>query len=77
MYFMRSTIWSAWKRIVRKIGDIQARIILSIFYFTIVVPFGILVRFMVDPLRITCRPTSNWVSVDQGEQTLEMAEKQS
>ena len=34
----------AWKRVVRVIGNFQARILLTVFYGIIVFPFGIVAR---------------------------------
>ncbi|PYN94142.1 MAG: hypothetical protein DMD91_28640 [Candidatus Rokuibacteriota bacterium] len=34
-------LWQGWKRIAHKIGDFQARVLLTIFYFVIVAPFGL------------------------------------
>lgn len=33
------------------IGDVQARTIVTVFYFTIVVPFGVGYRLLADPMR--------------------------
>jgi hypothetical protein len=41
--------WQAWKRIGKKIGDFQARVLLTIFYFVILAPFGFGMR-AADPL---------------------------
>lgn len=54
---MLKRIWQAWKRIARKIGNFQARVLLSIFYAVLVFPFGIGARLFSDPLRIKRRPT--------------------
>jgi hypothetical protein len=43
-------VWVAWKRAGRFIGDIVARVVLSVFYFTLFVPFGVAVRLFGDPL---------------------------
>jgi len=45
-------LWSLWKRIARTIGNFQARIILTVFYFTIAAPFGLGVRWFTDPLSL-------------------------
>jgi hypothetical protein len=37
-------IWRAWKRIGRAIGDLIGRFVLTVFYFTIFVPFAVGVR---------------------------------
>jgi len=44
----------AWKRfnlVALVIGDVQGRIIITAFYFTILLPFGIASRLLTDPLR--------------------------
>lgn len=46
-------IWSAWKKVGELIGDFVARVVLTVFYFTVFVPFGIGVRLFGDPLRLT------------------------
>jgi len=45
-------IWDRWQRFGQLIGDLFARIVLTILYFTILVPFGVGVRLFGDPLRI-------------------------
>jgi hypothetical protein len=47
-------LWAGWKRIARRIGDFQARLILALFYFIILSPFSLLVRIS-DPLGIRKR----------------------
>lgn len=49
-------IWAAWKRLGHKIGNFQARVILTIFYAVLMFPFGIAARLFSDPLRIKRRP---------------------
>jgi hypothetical protein len=51
-------IWSAWKEIASSIGDFQARWLLTAFYFTVAMPFGLLARWM-DALRIRRAPTES------------------
>ncbi|RME59166.1 hypothetical protein D6779_04935, partial [Candidatus Parcubacteria bacterium] len=43
-------IWERWKWFGQLIGDFVARIILSLFYFTVVVPFALGVRLLGNPL---------------------------
>jgi len=52
--------WQAWKRIAHKIGNFQARVLLTVFYAVLVLPFGIATRLFSDPLRIRRRPTQ-WI----------------
>jgi hypothetical protein len=51
------TLWNAWKRLAHKIGNFQARVILTVIYAIAVLPFGLVVRLFSDPLRIKHRPT--------------------
>ena len=41
--------WEGWKRFGKKVGDLQARVLLTIFYFVILAPFGLGMR-AADPL---------------------------
>ena len=43
-------IWSAQKKFGQAIGDIVARVVLTVFYFSIFVPFG--VGVFSDPLQL-------------------------
>lgn len=45
-------LWHIWKRIGQAIGDLLARVVLTLFYFTILLPFGLGVRLFSDPLAI-------------------------
>ena len=45
-------IWERWKQFGQLIGDLFARIVLTILFFTVLIPFGIGVRLFVDPLKI-------------------------
>jgi hypothetical protein len=50
-------LWSAWKRLAHKIGNFQARVLLTVLYATVVLPFGVIVRLFSDPLHMKHRPT--------------------
>jgi len=43
-------LWRWWQKIAKKIGDFQARLILTLFYFVVVLPLGLIVRRCSDPL---------------------------
>jgi lipopolysaccharide/colanic/teichoic acid biosynthesis glycosyltransferase len=45
-------LWVRWKRFGRRLGDFQARLILTVLYFVVVAPFALIVRFASDPLSI-------------------------
>ncbi len=63
---MLRRFWKAWKGLAQRIGNFQARILLTFFYGSIVLPFGLAARFMTDPLRIKRRPPE-WL--DHPEET--------
>jgi len=53
-------IWATWKRIGQFIGDFIARVVLSLFYFTLFVPFGVGVRLFGDPLDMKVKTNPSW-----------------
>jgi hypothetical protein len=71
-----SKIWKAWKRVGQFIGDIVARIVLTIFYFTVFVPFGLGVRLLSDPLMIKKSGPSFWLPRETRDRSLEEARRQ-
>lgn len=53
-------IWEGWKAFGRFMGNAVARVALSIFYFTVFVPFGLGVKWLSDPLRLKPGSGSLW-----------------
>lgn len=53
--------WQGWKAFARRMGNYQSRVMMAYLYFTVVLPFGLAVTWLSDPLHIkrTGRP-SNW-----------------
>lgn len=52
---MRSLLaraWARWKIIAHIIGNVQARLLLSLFYFVVVPPFALVVKLFQDPLKL-------------------------
>jgi hypothetical protein len=47
---MFSRLWERWKSVAHAIGNFQARLLLSIFYFLLLAPFGLGVKLFSDPL---------------------------
>lgn len=68
--------WKAWLRLATLIGDFQARVVLSLFYFVVVLPFGMAIRFFADPLGIKGRRQSTWAPFPDRSHTLEAARRQ-
>jgi hypothetical protein len=67
--------WAAWTRLAKKIGNFQARVILTIMYVVILLPFGLMVRLFSDPLRIKNRPTA-WLDHPDEVMDLQWAKRQ-
>jgi hypothetical protein len=52
--------WKAWKRLGRRLGHAQAVALLTVFYFTVLAPFALLVRVATDPLTLRRRTPRGW-----------------
>ncbi len=71
-------LWRAWLEIARYIGDFQSRLLLTIFYFTVLIPFGLLVRAFSDPLRLRSDSGSSaWIRRSNPSESLRQAQRQS
>lgn len=60
-------LWERWKRFGKRIGDFQARALLSIFYFIILAPFALIIRWVSDPLAIKTKTSRGWQVKGEGE----------
>jgi len=66
-------LWEGWKAFGHYLGDFQSRLLLTIFYFTVLLPYGLLMRLAGDPLRIRPATTdlrSAWMPRRREETTL-------
>ncbi len=72
---MLRRLWEFQKRLARRIGSFQARVILTIFYAALVLPFGAAVRFLADPLRVKQRPTQ-WLDRPDEPTDMDWAKRQ-
>jgi hypothetical protein len=70
-------IWKVWKSFGSLLGNILARTFLTIFYFTVFIPFGVLVSLFDDRLGIKKTPEKLWRSHTASAETLETARRQS
>jgi hypothetical protein len=69
--------WSRWREMSQKAADVQARVLLTIFYFTVMLPFGLVFGVFKDPLRIKSRPSgSYWLERKPTSPTLADAKRQ-
>lgn len=66
-----------WKRIARYIARLQARLILFLFYFLVLAPFALLVRWFSDPLGLKPGAPKGWQPLPERDAaSLERARKQ-
>ena len=69
--------WSRWREVSQKAADVQARVLLTVFYFTVMLPFGVVFGLFKDPLKIKQRPTGTyWVERKPTSGTLADAKRQ-
>jgi hypothetical protein len=62
--------WDVWKRFGLFMGNLIGRIILTIFYFTIFLPFGLGMRLFGDPLAIKKEDDFSWLDRETKDRTL-------
>ncbi|HEX2897654.1 MAG TPA: hypothetical protein VHP63_06360 [candidate division Zixibacteria bacterium] len=74
-------LWNGWKKVAHKIALVQTKILVSLFYFLILVPLGALFRiFGWDPLDsrgFYSSKLTNWKEVTSKEHTFESLKRQS
>jgi hypothetical protein len=68
-------LWEAWKVLARKIGTFQARVLLTVLYGVLVLPFGLCVRLFADPLH-TKQPPPRWLDRPDEASDMEWARRQ-
>jgi hypothetical protein len=69
--------WEKWRALSRKAGELQARIILTVLYFTFAAPIGLVRTHLADPLRArkTNQPRA-WLPRQTRDLTLDDARRQ-
>jgi hypothetical protein len=74
---MLRRLWEIWKAFSAALGDFQSRIILALFYFTIVAPFGLGLRLLSDPLQLKgFQQARTWPERPAASDNLEKARQQ-
>ena len=73
---MLQKVWKKWKAFGELLGNIIARIVLTIFYFTVFVPFAIGAQLFNDHLGIKTIPANYWQARSNQSETLEKAKSQ-
>lgn len=72
---LRSRISGRWKKIGHAIGNFQARILLTLIYYVLILPFGLVVRAFSDSMHMKKRP-EKWFDHPATPNTLEEARRQ-
>ncbi len=71
-------LWDGWKRVARRIGDVQARVLLTGFYFLVLGPPALLLRWRADPLALRPGSARGWTPREAAtEPALARAHRQS
>ena len=63
-------------RFAMVIGNFNSRVVLTLFYAIVVLPFGLAVRIFRDPLAIRQKRSSAWTDIKHPTQTIEEGRKQ-
>lgn len=71
-----SKFWAGWKRFGQFMGDFIGRLVLTIFYFTIFLPFGAGIRLFGDRLDTKRQITPGWQSRKTVDLTIEDSRRQ-
>ena len=71
-----SKAWSGWKKVARAIGEFNSRVLLTLLYIVLLIPFGLGLRLVADPLRRRKPVASNWIVRAEAPATLEEARRQ-
>ncbi len=75
MWEQLKRIWAAWKKIAHTIGNFQARVLLTVIYAVLLLPFGLAVRAFSDSLHIKKRP-EKWLDHPGVPGSMEKAQQQ-
>lgn len=74
---MLRQLWQEWLVLARHIGNFQARVLITLVYFTLILPFGLVVAFVADTLRMKRVPANRaWLERSTRDLDLEQARKQ-
>jgi len=71
------SLWSEWKRVARHIGSFNARALITLVYFTLLAPFGLIYHYFADVLQVKHSPEgSAWHNREMSDPDLEKATRQ-
>lgn len=70
-------LWQEWLILARHIGNFQARVLITLVYFTLILPFGLALAWFTDTLRMKPAPANRaWLERTTRDRDLEQARKQ-
>lgn len=74
---MIKRLWQGWKKVAKKIGNVQARVFLTLLYFLLLPVFVLILKTLKDPLtRKKGKGVSFWVSRQDPPPSLEGSKRQ-
>ena len=72
---VRAKLSAGWKKVGHAIGDFQARVLLTVIYSVLILPFGLAVRLFSDSMHSKKRP-EKWFDHPHIPNTLDEARRQ-
>lgn len=70
-------LWERWLGFSKKFGDFQSRVLLAFLYFIVVLPFGLGLQILSDPLKTRKeQPDSLWEPWELTPKTIDEARRQ-
>lgn len=70
-------LWREWMALARHIGNFNARALITLVYFVLMAPFGLIMRSFTDPLQLKQPPTNSfWLPRETYDVDLERARRQ-
>ena len=70
-------LWRGWMRFGHFMGDIVGRVVMTLFYFTLLLPFGLIITLFGDPLDMKHKDkVPAWQARTTGDRNLEEARRQ-
>jgi hypothetical protein len=69
-------LWKAWQNVALIIANFVARLVLTLFYFTVFLPFGVGVTLFGDALKLKETNPPHWKARETLKETIEQAQRQ-
>ena len=69
-------MWTRFKIVASIIGDVQSRIIATLFYYTILIPFGLIARYSAGQRVLQNTASTGWLDRSPIPPDIEIAKRQ-